>query len=137
MSEQVLKDIEKVEFGDLIELEWWDHSKRDMRLKPKGKKRHLVFDVPVRSVGIFIGVAGEETKHIVLIRDIFAWPSTGDFDVDATAILLGATKRVRVICNGMLDPRLANQLEVAWKRGQVRIVKRGRHLRVTVKEEDD
>jgi hypothetical protein len=137
MNNQVLKQIEKLEFGDLIEVEWWDHSKREIRLKPRGKKRYLVFDVPVKSVGIFIGVAGEEAKHIVLIRDIFVWPSTGDFDVDSTAILLGVTKRVRVICNGMLDPKLATQLEAAWERGQVRIVKRGKHMRLTLGEEDN
>jgi hypothetical protein len=137
MSDQVLKQIEKLEFGDLIEVEWWDHSKREIRLKPKGKKRYLVFDVPVKSVGIFVGVAGEEAKHIVLIRDIFVWPSTGDFDVDSTAILLGVTKRVRVICNGMLDPKLACQLEAAWERGQVRIVKRGKHMRLKLREDCD
>ncbi len=137
MSDQVLKQIEKLEFGDLIEIEWWDHSKREIRLKPKGKKRYLVFDVPVKSVGIFVGVAGEEAKHIVLVRDIFVWPSTGDFDVDSTAILLGVTKRVRVICNGMLDPKLATQLEAAWERGQVRIVKRGKHMRLKLREDCD
>lgn len=137
MSEQVMKQIDKLEFGDLIEVEWWDHSKREIRLKPKGKKKYLVFDVPVKSVGIFVGVAGEEAKHIVLIRDIFVWPSTGDFDVDSTAILLGVTKRVRVICNGMLDPKLAHQLEAAWERGQVRIVKRGKHMRLKLREDCD
>ena len=137
MNDQVLKQIEDLEFGDLIEVEWWDHSKREIRLKPKGKKRYLVFDVPVKSVGIFVGVAGEEAKHIVLVRDIFVWPSTGDFDVDSTAILLGVTKRVRVICNGMLDPKLATQLEAAWERGQVRIVKRGKHMRLTLEEDDN
>lgn len=137
MSEKVLRQIEKLEFGDLIEVEWWDHSKREIRLKPKGKKRYLVFDVPVKSVGIFVGVAGEEAKHIVLVRDIFVWPSTGDFDVDSTAILLGVTKQVRVICNGMLDPKLATQLESAWERGQVRIVKRGKHMRLKLREDCD
>ena len=79
----------------------------------------------------------EKYDEIVLVRDIFVWPSTGDFDVDSTAILLGVTKRVRVICNGMLDPKLATQLEAAWERGQVRIVKRGKHMRLKLREESD
>jgi len=128
MEDEVLKQISKLEFGDFIEVEWWDHSKREIRLKPRGKKRYLMFDVPVRSVGIFFGVAGEEAKHIVLIRDIFVWPSMGDFDIDSTAILLGVTKSVRVIGHGLLDSKISTQLEAAWERGQVRIVKRGKDL---------
>jgi len=111
-------------------VEWWDHSKREIRLKPKGRKQYLVFDVPVKSVGIFFSVAGEEAKHIVLARDVFIWPRMGDFDVDAIAILLGVTKSIRVIARGLLDPKLATQLKGAWERGQVRIVKRGKHMRL-------
>lgn len=127
-------DLSNLNFGDLIEVDWWDHSKREIRLKPKGRKRYLVFDVPVKSVGIFFGVAGEEAKHIVLIRDIFIWPSMGDFDVDATAILLGVTKNIRVIARRLLDPKLATHLKGAWEGGQVRIVKRGKHMRLRIGE---
>jgi len=116
-------------------VEWWDHSKREIRLKPKGRKRYLIFDVPVKSVGVFFGVAGEEAKHIVLARDVFIWPSMGDFDVDATAILLGVTKSIRVIAHGLLDPKLATLLKGAWERGQVRIVKRGKQMRLKVEED--
>jgi len=133
-SDDVIKTVSQLQFGDLIEVEWWDHSKREIRLKPKGRKRYLVFDVPVKSVGIFFGVAGEEAKHIVLARDVFIWPSMGDFDIDATAILLGVTKRIRVIARRLLNPKLATQLKGAWERGQVRIVKRGKHMRLRISE---
>ena len=133
-SDEVLKTVSQLRFGDLIEVEWWDHSKREIRLKPKGRKRYLVFDVPVKSVGIFFGVAGEEAKHIVLIRDIFIWPSMGDFDVDAVAILLGVTKNIKVITSGLLDPEVATRLKGAWERGQVRIIKRGKHMRLKISE---
>ena len=129
-SDDVLKTISQLKFGDLIEVEWWDHSKREIRLKPKGRKRYLVFDVPVRSVGIFFGVAGEEAKHIILARDIFIWPSMGDFDVDAVAILLGVTKDIRVIAHRLLNPKLATELEIAWGRGQVRVIKRGKRVKL-------
>ena len=111
-------------------MEWWDHSKREIRLKSKGKRRYIVFDVPVKSVGIFCGVAGEEAKHIIIVRDIFIWPNMGDFDVDAVAILLGVTKDIKVVASGLLDPKLATQLEIAWERGQVRIIKRGKRMRL-------
>jgi len=129
-SDDVVETVSRLQFGDLVEVEWWDHSKREIRLKAKGQKRYLVFDVPVKSVGIFIGVAGEEAKHIILIRDIFIWPGMSDFDVDAVAILLGVTRDVKVITSGLLDPKLATELEIAWDRGQVRIIKRGKRMRL-------
>jgi len=129
-SDEVLKTVSQLQFGDLIEVEWWDHSKREIRLKSKGKRRYIVFDVPVKSVGIFCGVAGEEAKHIIIVRDIFIWPNMGDFDVDAVAILLGVTKDIKVVASGLLDPKLATQLEIAWERGQVRIIKRGKRMRL-------
>jgi len=133
-SDDILKIVLQLHFGDLIEVTWWDHSKREIRLKTKGKKRYLAFDVPVKSVGIFCGVAGEETKHIIIVRDIFIWPGMGDFDVDAVAILLGVTKDIQLIMSGLLDPKLATELKFAWERGQVRIIKRGKRMRLRVNQ---
>jgi len=130
MNEEVLEQIKGLRFGDRVEVDWWDHSKREMRLTPKGKLRPQIFDVPVHSIGWFFGVAGEETKHIVLARDIFVWQSMGDFDLDAIAILLNATKEIRVVAPSRLDPKFASQLKTAWEKGQVRIVKRGKRLRL-------
>ena len=129
-SDEVLKTVSQVQFGDLIEVFWSDASKREIRLHPKIKgKRHL-FDVPVRSVGFFFGLVGEQVKHIVIARDIFFWPGNGDFDVDLTAIPLGMTKNVKVIMIKALDPKLSFQLKTAFESGTVRIVKRGKQLRL-------
>jgi len=127
---EVLKTVSQLRFGDLIEVEWSDASKREIRLHPKVKGKRHVFDVPVRSVGFFFGLVGDEVKHIAVARDIFCWPGNGDFDVDLTAIPLGMTKGVRVIMAGVLDPKLCFQLKTAFERGTVRIVKRGRQLRL-------
>jgi len=130
MTEDILNQINGLRFGDRIEVDWWDHSRREMRLTPKGKGRPQLFDVPVHSIGWFFGVAGEETKHIVLTRDIFVWPSMGDFDVDAIAILLNVTKDIRVVAPSQMNPKFATQLKTAWEKGQVRVVKRGKRLRL-------
>jgi len=84
----------------------------------------------VRSVGFFFGLVGEQVKHIVIARDIFCWPGKGDFDVDLTAIPLGMAKGVKVIMNEVLDPKLCFQLKTAFESGTVRIVKRGKQLRL-------
>lgn len=38
MNKQILKQIKGLRFGDLIEVEWWDHSKREIRLKKMSNK---------------------------------------------------------------------------------------------------
>jgi len=130
MNEEVLKQIKGLRFGDLVEVYWSDASKREIRLHPKVKGKRHVFDVPVQSVGFFFGLVGEEVKHIAVARDIFCWPGNGDFDVDLTAIPLGMTKSVRVIMAEVLDSKLCFRLKTAFERGTVRIVKRGRQLRL-------
>jgi len=130
MNAEVLEQIKGLRFGDRVEVDWWDHSRREMRLTPRGKLKPQLFDVPVHSIGWFFGVAGEEAKHIVLTRDIFVWPSMGDFDMDIIAILVNATKEVRLVARSQLDPRFITQLKTAWEKGQVRIVKRGKRLRL-------
>lgn len=136
MNEKVLERIKGLRFGDRVEIDWWDHSKREMRLTPKGKRRPQLFDVPVHSIGWFFGVAGEETKHIVLARDIFVWQTMSDFDVDTIAILINATKDIRVVALSQMDPGFVSQLKTAWEKGQVRIVKRGKRLRLMANFEE-
>ena len=111
-------------------MEWWDHSKREIRLKPKGRKGYITFDVPVQSAGWFFGTAKNETDHIILIRDIFKWPELEAFDVDAVAILVSATKDINVKVPRDLTSDLVPYLKAAWEKGRVRIVKRGRRMRL-------
>jgi len=132
MSEDALERIKDLRFGDQVEVDWWDHSRREMRLTPKGKPRPQIFDVPVNSVGRFFGVSGDEIKHIILARDIFNWPLDGDFDVDVIAILIKVVKTVTFVAPSRLDPKFQDRLKIAWERGQVRVVKRGKRLKLII-----
>jgi len=129
-SDDVVKTVSQLRFGDLIEVEWWDHSKREIRLKAKGKRGYITFDVPVQSAGWFFGTAKNETEHVILIRDIFKWPEMEAFDVDAVAILVSATKDIKVKAPKDLSSKLVPYLKAAWEKGRVRIVKRGKRLRL-------
>jgi len=127
---EVLKTVSQLRFGDLIEVEWWDHSKREIRLKTKGKRGYITFDVPVQSVGWFFGTAKNETEHVILIRDIFKWPNLQAFDVDAVAVLVSATKDIKVKVPKDLSSKLVPYLKTAWEKGRVRIVKRGKRVKL-------
>ena len=129
-SDEVLKTISQLHFGDLCEIFWYDHSKREIRLKTKGKRRYITFDVPVQSAGWFFGTAKNEAEHIILIRDIFKWPELEAFDVDAVAILVSATKDIKVKVPKDLSSKLVPYLKAAWEKGRVRIVKRGKRVKL-------
>jgi len=50
----------------------------------------------VRSLGYFIGVAGEKTKHLILVRDHFLLNKEMDVhDVDFSSILIGMIHEMR------------------------------------------
>jgi hypothetical protein len=65
--------------------------------------------VPVHSWGIFIGVFGEKSKHIVIAQNSFKY-SSGIFDIDYTAVPLTWTLKVIVVAKACVDAQVARQL---------------------------
>jgi len=64
LSKAVLKDIDSLEFGDLVEVAWLDASENTGQFQGEG------YDTPVQSVGYFLGVKGRKTKHVVIAKEI-------------------------------------------------------------------
>ena len=74
------KQLNSLKLGDLIKVDWSDASIG----KSLSGGLHGI-DVPVQSWGIFIGVLGEKSKHIVLAQNNFRY-ADGLYDIDYTAI---------------------------------------------------
>ena len=128
--EKILNQIEDLRFGDLIIVEWWDHSKREIRVGKGGRKRKMILDVPATSFGVYLGTGGEEMKHIIVGRDIFRWVERPDFDVDLTCIMIPAIKEIRVAKKRAVNLGYVHELERAFNEGQIRIVNRGNRIRI-------
>ena len=129
MSKEVLKQIESLNFGDLVIVDWYDHTKRELRL---GRKRRgkMVLDLPVTSFGCFIAVAGEEIQHLIILRDVFRWVQQGDFDVDIASVMIPAIKQIRVVGKTVIDPAYAKDLAAAVKQGTLRVIRVGKRVKL-------
>ncbi|MDH5483403.1 MAG: hypothetical protein OEY22_11105 [Candidatus Bathyarchaeota archaeon] len=97
------KLLKGVDLGDLICVEWTDAS------VGKSSGSGIAIDIPVKSWGVFIGVFGERSKHIVIAQNSFKY-SSGVFDIDYTAVPLTWTLNVVVIAKACVESQVTRQL---------------------------
>ena len=129
MKKRVLKRVEALQLGDLVEIFWLDASKGEARVQKKAKAK-TQFDIPVQSTGYFIGVAGQKTKHVILVRAAFQI-SSNVYDIDWNCVPIGLIYEVNVARSSALNLRLATHLQKAFL--EIGITKRRRRTRVHVK----
>ncbi len=78
--------------GDLIYVEW-----SDARVGKRSGNRASI-DAPVKSWGIYVGLFGNKTKHVVITQNSFHY--TDDlFDLDYSAIPLSWADTVRLVAH--------------------------------------
>jgi hypothetical protein len=80
-------------------------------------------DIPVKSWGIFLGVLGDQQKHIILAQNGFRY-SDGLWDVDYTAIPLVWSTKIEEIHQGQVSEAEAQQLLKSFLQGRQRTLKR-------------
>jgi hypothetical protein len=119
MKNNLRKMFEAITPGDLICCEWCDASVG----KSSGSGPSI--DVPVKSWGVFIGLLGEKTKHIVLAQNSFRY-ADGLFDLDYTAIPLSWTIGVEVLVKGHVPRLVADKLVNSFLLGGHRAFNRPR-----------
>ncbi len=111
MKGEVLKQIKQLQVGDLIRVQWNDASIG----KSLSGGLHGI-DVPVISVGIFLGVLGEKNKHIILGQNHFRY-ADGLYDIDYTAVPVSWAVQITVIVKAYVSPEEANQLVTSFLMG--------------------
>src|SRR4030067_1930903 len=91
---EVISQIKSLAAGDLVQVEWCDASiGKSLSNGVSG------IDVPVKSWGVFIGLRGQRTKHVILAQNCFRY-SDGLYDIDYTAVPVPWTTSVVVISKG-------------------------------------
>jgi len=115
MKKAILKQLQTLEPGCLIRVEWYDAS--------IGKSRRSNIDVPALSYGLFLGVLGEMNKHIVLLQNSFKFMN-GMYDVDYTAVPLDWSIKVTLIKNAEVSKEIAQHLLDSFLAGRSRTLKR-------------
>ena len=120
MKKQVLKQLKALHLGDLVEVFWHDASKGEARIDERSEEV-MQFDIPVRSVGYFLGLAGRRVKHVILIRDSFQLnEAEGVYDVDFNVVPLGMIYGVNVAFPNALDAKVVLLLRRAFLRARTR-----------------
>jgi hypothetical protein len=89
--------------GDLICVEWCDAS------VGKSSSSGTMIDVPVKSWGVYVGLFGNKTKHIVIAQNSFCY-ADGLFDLDYTAIPLSFAVGVLVLVKEHIPKEAAGKL---------------------------
>ena len=89
--------------GDLICVDWCDAS------VGKSSSSGVIIDIPVRSWGLYVGLFGQRTKHIVLAQNSFCY-SDGLYDLDYTAIPTSWALDVLVLLKGHIPADFAQAL---------------------------
>ena len=112
---KVRKQIKCLQLGDLIRVRWFDACKGEARIDKQSEEAKVQFDSPVTSWGVFLGVVGEKTKHVLLIRDHFQMSASSSvYDIDFSVIPIGMIHAIEVLKRSELEPHVAELLQQAF-----------------------
>lgn len=113
-NKSLKKQLKDLQLGDLISVSWTDAS------IGKSLGSGVAVDVPVQSWGIFIGLLGKRSKHIVLAQNNFQY-SDGIYDIDYTAIPVGWAEKIKVVDKQHVSSEEAERLFTSFLRGGRRV----------------
>lgn len=94
---KIQEEIKRLSIGDLVQVEWTDAS------IGKSLSAGMNVDVPVVSWGLYLGLLGQKSKHIILVQNNFRY-CDGLCDLDYTAIPLTWSTKVDVIVKSHINP---------------------------------
>src|SRR3990170_2222109 len=101
---EVISQIKSLTAGDLVQVEWCDDSiGKSLSNGVSG------IDVPVKSWGVFIGLLGQRTKHVILAQNCFRY-SDGLYDIDYTAVPVPWTTNITVMAGAQVAAEEAKDL---------------------------
>jgi hypothetical protein len=103
MRRKVEEDIKRLSLGDLVRVEWTDAS------IGKSLSAGVNVDVLVASWGIYLGLLGQKSKHIILVQNNFSY-ADGLCDLDYTAIPLVWSTKIILVAKNHIGPREAQML---------------------------
>ena len=101
---EVISQIKSLAAGDLVQVEWTDAS-----IGKSLSNGISGIDVPVKSWGVFIGLLGQKTKHVILAQNCFRY-SDGLYDIDYTAVPVPWTTNATVIIKRHVCPEETKHL---------------------------
>lgn len=109
-KQRVPSDIAKLSPGDLVSVDWCDAS------IGKSLDTGTSVDMPCSSWGVFIGILGEKSKHIIIAQNNFQY-SDGQCDIDYTAIPLQWSVTAKIVVKQYIDQHTVKEMLKSFLRG--------------------
>jgi hypothetical protein len=107
MSDKVLKMLEGIEPGDLVVVDWLDssHGRIETQRKLRETRPNVaVIDCPVKSYGVFLGLFGKRSQHIVVSSSLWVYTAVEDYgQVDSIVIPIGCVECIKLLQSQVLD----------------------------------
>jgi hypothetical protein len=122
MSKRVLKQLRKLQLGDLIEVTWLDASRGKLETVEELREAGAAgaeIDLPVTSYGVYIGVFGKIAKHIVVVASQWLF-SQGYGQIDCTIIPVGTVENVTVLKPNLMNAENVRVCQQAFIHGRAR-----------------
>jgi len=93
--------VEDLRVGDLVSVSWTDASEATRPLPAYPR----CFDTPITSFGVFLGVKGFRTRHVVIAKEVIEHDKTFHYNVLPVAMIQRIMLYGRgVLSSGMLRP---------------------------------
>lgn len=88
--------------GDVVRVHWLDASETTRQLPNEEE----VYDTPIRTYGVFLGVKGIRTKHMIIGKEVIEYDRTFHYNV----IPVGMVEKVVLLSPADLGEGLLKQL---------------------------
>lgn len=121
-NKQILKLFENIKPGDLIVVDWLDssHGKIEtQRALREIRPNVAVIDCPAKSYGVFLGLFGKKSPHIVISSSLWIYTAVEDYgQVDSIVIPIGCVEGVKLLQSQVLDTDSVGLCRSAFLQGR-------------------
>jgi hypothetical protein len=99
--------LEDIKPGDLVVVDWLDSSHG--RIETQRELREVrpnvaVIDCPVKSYGVFLGLFGKRSQHIVVSSSLWIYTAVEDYgQVDSIVVPIGCVENIKLLQSQVLD----------------------------------
>jgi hypothetical protein len=99
--------LENIKPGDLVVVDWFDssHGRIETQRKLRETRPNVaVIDCPAKSYGVFLGLFGKRSQHIVVSSSLWVYTAVEDYgQVDSIVIPIGCVECVKLLQSQVLD----------------------------------
>lgn len=101
------RKLEACKPGDLVVVDWLDSSHGRIETQRKLRETRpgvAAIDCPVKSFGVFLGLFGKKSQHIVVSSSLWVYTAVEDYgQVDTIVIPIGCVEDIKVLQSQVLD----------------------------------